>query len=145
MNQEVLGVLLRVSGCGRVREWSRFYRCPKRAEALLLHYAADDRDCAMLQQDNDGQLRKGGAMRVLSENGNRYMNATGAIGALLFVAIATCAVAQAQERPALTPAAPGADVYFIGLQDGDTVSTKLTINFGLKNMGVAPAGSDRPN
>jgi hypothetical protein len=36
-------------------------------------------------------------------------------------------------------------VYFIGLNDGDTLPTKATIHFGLRGMGVAPAGSDRAN
>ncbi len=44
-----------------------------------------------------------------------------------------------------TPSAPGAEVYFPDLKDGDVVDSKLTVHFGLKNMGVAPAGSDRPN
>ena len=44
-----------------------------------------------------------------------------------------------------TPSPPGAAVYFIGLNDGDTLPTKATIHFGLRGMGVAPAGSDRAN
>jgi len=44
-----------------------------------------------------------------------------------------------------TPSPPGAAVYFIGLNDGDTLPTKSTIHFGLHGMGVAPAGEDRPN
>ena len=44
-----------------------------------------------------------------------------------------------------TPSPPGAAVYFIGLNDGDTLPTKPTIHFGLRGMGVAPAGSDRAN
>jgi len=36
-------------------------------------------------------------------------------------------------------------VYFVGLKDGDTLPTKSTIHFGLRGMGVAPAGSDRAN
>ena len=44
-----------------------------------------------------------------------------------------------------TPSPPGAEVYFIGLKDGDTIPTKSTIHFGLRGMGVAPAGSDRAN
>jgi hypothetical protein len=43
------------------------------------------------------------------------------------------------------PSPAGAAVYFIGLKDGDTVPTKVTLHFGLKGMGVAPAGSDRAN
>lgn len=38
------------------------------------------------------------------------------------------------------PASPGAEVYFIEPADGATVSGAVTIKFGLKVMGVAPAG-----
>jgi hypothetical protein len=44
-----------------------------------------------------------------------------------------------------TPSPPGAAVYFIGLNDGSTLPTKPVIHFGLRGMGVAPAGSDRAN
>ena len=43
----------------------------------------------------------------------------------------------AQER---TPSAPGAEVYFIGLKDGARLSNPVTLHFGLKGMGIAPAG-----
>lgn len=39
-----------------------------------------------------------------------------------------------------TPAPETAKVYFINLQDGDTVSNPFKIQFGLSGMGVAPAG-----
>lgn len=42
-----------------------------------------------------------------------------------------------------TPAPEGAEVYFISLEDGATVSSPVTINFGLSGMGVAPAGTER--
>lgn len=41
-----------------------------------------------------------------------------------------------------TPSPPGAKVYFIGLEDGQTVASPLTVRFGLSGMGVAPAGVD---
>lgn len=41
-----------------------------------------------------------------------------------------------------TPAPEGASVYFIGLEDGATVSNPVTIRFGLVGMGVAPAGTE---
>ncbi len=44
-----------------------------------------------------------------------------------------------------TPSPPGAEVYFADLKDGAVIPPKVTIHFGLKNMGVAPTGSDRPN
>src|SRR6516164_4193431 len=44
-----------------------------------------------------------------------------------------------------TPSPPGAATHFVELKDGDTVPTKVTVRFGLREMGVAPAGLDRPN
>src|SRR5256886_6792713 len=66
---------------------------------------------------------------------------------VLFVAFASCGVvfSQGQRTGGPTPSAPGAEVYFIDLKDGMTVPAKLKIYFGLRNMGVAPAGSDREN
>ncbi|WP_428697970.1 DUF4399 domain-containing protein [Stappia sp.] len=42
-----------------------------------------------------------------------------------------------------TPAPEGAAVYFITPQDGATVSSPLTVKFGLSGMGVAPAGVEK--
>jgi hypothetical protein len=44
-----------------------------------------------------------------------------------------------------TPAPEGADVYFIEPQDGATLSNPVTIRFGLRGMGVAPAGTEAEN
>ena len=44
-----------------------------------------------------------------------------------------------------TSAANGATVYIISPQNGDTVQSPVTIKFGLKGMGVAPAGIDKAN
>jgi Domain of unknown function (DUF4399) len=44
------------------------------------------------------------------------------------------------QTPGRTPSAAGASVYFIDLKDGATVPEKFTIRFGLRNMGLAPAG-----
>ncbi len=38
-------------------------------------------------------------------------------------------------------APPGAAVYIINLKNGDTVSNPVLVQFGLKNAGVAPAGT----
>ena len=65
--------------------------------------------------------------------------------ALIWVATSGAAHSQPQARGGPTPSPPGAAVYFIDLKNGDTVPAKLTIHFGLRGMGVAPAGSDRPN
>jgi len=70
----------------------------------------------------------------------------GAVAALLFAGIAACGVAVAQTpSKGLTRSPAGAEVYFADLKDGATVPAKLKLYFGLRNMGVAPAGSDREN
>ena len=61
---------------------------------------------------------------------------------LVFVALSTYGPCLAQ---GLTRSPAGAEVYFIDLKDGATVSPQLKLYFGLRNMGVAPAGSDLPN
>jgi hypothetical protein len=59
----------------------------------------------------------------------------------------TIGTSQGQQKPTggPNPSPPGAAVYFVGLKDGQTVPTTFTVNFGLKGMGVAPAGSDKAN
>ncbi len=44
-----------------------------------------------------------------------------------------------------TPSPPGAKVEFIDLKDGAIIGPKTTVHFGLRGMGVAPAGTKRPN
>ena len=56
---------------------------------------------------------------------------------LAFSASVFAAAAFAQDRPA---APAGAEVYFIAPADGATVTSPVTVKFGLKGMGVAPAG-----
>ncbi|AKH21035.1 DUF4399 domain-containing protein [Sedimenticola thiotaurini] len=61
---------------------------------------------------------------------------------LLFLLLITMPVLAAMAR---TPSPAGASVYIISPMDGDTVPTTFTVHFGLKGMGVAPAGTDKPN
>ncbi len=65
----------------------------------------------------------------------------------LLIVYGTNGVAFAEDRRNYgpTPSAEGAAVHFIDLKDGQTVPPKVTIRFGLREMGVAPAGSDRAN
>ena len=60
-----------------------------------------------------------------------------ALGASLLAAMAL-----AQDR---STAAAGAEVYFIAPRDGATVHGPVTVQFGLKGMGVAPAGIKSDN
>ena len=43
-----------------------------------------------------------------------------------------------------TPAPQGASVYIISPQQGSVLSNPVVVRFGLRGMGVAPAGVDRP-
>ncbi|MEM6943351.1 MAG: DUF4399 domain-containing protein, partial [Pseudomonadota bacterium] len=44
-----------------------------------------------------------------------------------------------------TPSPEGATAYFINLEDGVTVSNPVTIRFGAKGIGIAPAGVEWPD
>jgi hypothetical protein len=66
-----------------------------------------------------------------------------AAAAVICVALASTAHGQARGGP--TPSPGGAAVYFIDLKNGDTLPPKAVVHFGLRGMGVAPAGSDREN
>jgi hypothetical protein len=68
--------------------------------------------------------------------------ATSLLACLVFDGVA---LAQGQRTGGPTRAAPEAEVYFIDLKDGATVPARLKVYFGLRNMGIAPAGSDRDN
>lgn len=59
---------------------------------------------------------------------------------LILATVAALSSAQAE-----TPAPEGAELYFISPKDGDAVSNPITVRFGLKNMGVAPAGIQYEN
>ncbi len=42
-----------------------------------------------------------------------------------------------------TPSPEGAELYFVGLENGATVAAPVTVRFGLRGMGVAPAEVER--
>jgi Domain of unknown function (DUF4399) len=63
-------------------------------------------------------------------------------GTIAFSALAAVGAGVVQAR---TPAPENAEVYIISPADGDTVSSPVTIKFGLRDMGVAPAGVNKPN
>lgn len=52
---------------------------------------------------------------------------------------------QAEATPFSNKSPKGAEVYFISPHDGDVVDTTFTVQFGLKGMGVAPAGVMKEN
>jgi hypothetical protein len=44
-----------------------------------------------------------------------------------------------------TPAPEGAQLYFVSPQNGETLSSPVKVRFGLRGMGVAPAGVNHPH
>ncbi|RBI76168.1 rod shape-determining protein RodA [Roseovarius sp. TE539] len=61
--------------------------------------------------------------------------------AILAAALAVSGMALAGE----TAAPEGAKAYFVNLRDGAAVSSPVRVVFGLRGMGVAPAGTQRAN
>jgi hypothetical protein len=57
--------------------------------------------------------------------------------------LGTSMMASAEDVPR-TPSPAGAEVYIISPKDGATVPGTFKVQFGLKGMGVAPAGVDIP-
>jgi hypothetical protein len=55
-------------------------------------------------------------------------------------AVPTASAQSAAVSVARTPSPPGAEVYIISPKDGAKVHSPVTVVFGLKGMGVAPAG-----
>ena len=64
-----------------------------------------------------------------------------AVAAALVLA-ASVANVQAQER---TPSPKGAKVFIISPKDGETVTSPVTVKFGIKGMTLAPAGTKQEN
>jgi len=64
-----------------------------------------------------------------------------AIAAALVLA-ASAVTGQAQER---TPSPKGAKVFIISPKNGETVSSPVTVKFGIKGMTLAPAGTKAEN
>lgn len=63
---------------------------------------------------------------------------------LLFTTLLFSALALAQ-TPTLTAAPAGAEVYIISPSDGAKIENPVVVRFGLKGMGVAPAGIQMEN
>ena len=73
--------------------------------------------------------------RLLATFGNTVIATAFAATALAATALVT--TASAQEH---TAAAPGAEVYFISPRAGAVLHGPFVVRFGLKGMGIAPAG-----
>ncbi|MGD1862313.1 MAG: DUF4399 domain-containing protein [Leptolyngbyaceae cyanobacterium] len=70
-----------------------------------------------------------------------------ALGCWLLIMLATCLVSA---QPAfassdyISPAPADAEVYLISPRDGESLSSPFAVKFGLKEMGVAPSGVEKP-
>src|SRR5699024_9165655 len=67
--------------------------------------------------------------------------AQGAFYMKILLSIALLALIPLVGAAPRTTAPQDAEVYFIAPQDGQTVTSPVTVKFGLKGMGVAPAGT----
>ena len=65
-------------------------------------------------------------------------------GLLLFGGVTANLAQDVPEMPR-TPAPDGAEVYIQSPADGDTVTSPVLVRFGLRGIGVAPAGIEFPN
>ncbi|MEM7207479.1 MAG: DUF4399 domain-containing protein [Pseudomonadota bacterium] len=63
---------------------------------------------------------------------------------LILLSVVFTSAAMAADLPR-TPSTDGAEVYIVSPADGAKVGTTFDVVFGLKGMGVAPAGIDMPN
>lgn len=61
------------------------------------------------------------------------------------VTVAEAGAAQVATPSGRQPSPPDGVVYFVYPRDGDLIYPKSTIRFGLRNMGIAPAGVSKAN
>jgi hypothetical protein len=92
-------------------------------------------------------LRMWSSLSTFTEVGPVFPNTLRILGVLVgFTALAGAqALGQAAQKGGPTPSAPGSALYFVDLKDGAVVPPKFTVHFGLRGMGVVPAGMDRDN
>lgn len=64
---------------------------------------------------------------------------------VLILGLSLAGTVRAQDEIPRESSPDGAAVYIISPRDGDEVSSPVTVVFGLKGMGVAPAGIDVAN
>ena len=67
------------------------------------------------------------------------------IAVIVSLVFAFPAISQSTSKGGPTPSPPGAKVEFIDLKDGAVIGPNTTVHFGLRGMGVAPAGTNMPN
>lgn len=67
------------------------------------------------------------------------------IKTIALAALCSLTAAAGIAQVARTPSTQGAELYFIAPADGATITGPVTVKFGLKGMGVAPAGIQLAN
>ena len=73
------------------------------------------------------------------------LNALVTIALFVGLVFASSSHSQPAQTGGPTRSPPGAKVEFLDLKDGAVIGPKTTIHFGLHGMGVAPAGTKKPN
>ena len=64
---------------------------------------------------------------------------------LVFIAAVSLILVMVFAQGMRSSSAEGAATYFINLKDGDSVKSPVLVQFGLKGMGIAPAGIEFEN
>ncbi len=62
----------------------------------------------------------------------------------LFLALPLVVVPTSTAQDYKTPSVAGTELYFIAPQDGEQLTSPVRVQFGLRGMGVAPAGTEKP-
>ena len=101
----------------------------------LVYVFASVKFVVSLSQINDARL----TILALIHTGIYDMKLTFLITAAVCIGLAFPAISGDTTRP------DEAEVYFINVADGDTVSVPFKVIFGLSGMGVAPAGTETEN
>jgi hypothetical protein len=68
-----------------------------------------------------------------------------AVALFACLVVTSSAYSQTAATGGPTPSPPGAKEEFIDLKDGAVIGPKTIVHFGLRGMGVAPAGTEKPN
>lgn len=63
----------------------------------------------------------------------------------LAAALLAASAARGNDEIPRTPAPKDVELYFITPHDGEALTSPVTVRFGLRGMGVAPAGVDKPD
>ena len=98
----------------------------------------------LAQQTPEQPVKRTGWFETVGEIAMK-LNALATIALVGGLVFASSSYSQPAQTGGPTPSPPGAKAEFLDLKDGAVIGPKTTIHFGLHGMGVAPAGTKKPN